>query len=192
MDRVPQELNAILREIEKALEAKLYYLAIAVALSVPDICASLEFDPDNPRRANMDTYAAWCDANIGASLKNLAGVDIYYLRCGVLHFGHFGHPKAKFNRVMFIGPESQFKAHDTIMNVNPGVSFGGIPAEQLRLSGRILLLDVFRFCQMIMSAAQEWSKAKAADPFVQRNLPNLVRYRPDGLPPFSIGVPTIA
>ena len=45
MDPVPIEITAILREIERAIEAKLYYLAIAVSLSVPDICACLEFDP---------------------------------------------------------------------------------------------------------------------------------------------------
>ena len=56
MDQVPQELTAILAEIEKALDAKLYYLAIAVALSVPDICACLEFDSQAPKWANRDTY----------------------------------------------------------------------------------------------------------------------------------------
>src|SRR6266446_2915631 len=63
MDKVPIEITAILHEIEKALGAKLYYLAIAVALSIPDICACLEFDPEDPQWANRDTYASWCDAN---------------------------------------------------------------------------------------------------------------------------------
>jgi hypothetical protein len=49
MDLVPIEISSILDEIDKAIEAKLYYLAIAVALSVPDICSCLEFDPDKPR-----------------------------------------------------------------------------------------------------------------------------------------------
>ncbi len=45
---MPPELEAIFREIEKALEAKLYYLAMAVSLSIPDICACLERDQDDP------------------------------------------------------------------------------------------------------------------------------------------------
>src|SRR5947209_8449883 len=149
MDQVPLELSSILHEIERALDAKLYYLAIAVALSVPDICASLEFDPANPRRANQDTYATWCDANIRPRFKNLTGEDIYRLRCGVLHFGHFGHDKAQFNRVMFIGPESAIKAHDVVVTVTPGVAFGGISAEDLGLSGKLLQLDAVRFCQTV-------------------------------------------
>jgi hypothetical protein len=39
----------------------------------------------------------------------------------VLHFGHFGHSKSKFNRVMFIAPESNIKVrHDIIATVMPG------------------------------------------------------------------------
>jgi hypothetical protein len=60
------------------------------------------------------------------------------------------------------------------------------------LSGLILHLDVVRFCQTIMDSARKWVISKAGDPFIERNLPNLVRYRPNGLPPFSVGVPTIA
>ena len=124
--------------------------------------------------------------------KNLTGVDLYRLRCGVLHFGHFQHPKSVFDRIMFIGPESNIKAHDVIATVNAGVSFGGISAASMNLEGRILQLGVLEFCRAIMDAASTWAIAKSSDPFVSRNLPRLVRYRPDGLPPFSVGVPTVA
>jgi hypothetical protein len=193
MTQVPPELSSILQEVEKALDAKLYYLAIAVALSIPDICACLEFDPDNPRRANGDTYAVWCDTNMQSAFNNLAGMDLFYLRCGVLHFGHFGHTKSKFNRVMFIGPESHIRVNrDSIATVMPGVHFSGISAEELRVSGKVLQIDLAYFCSAIMDAARTWAISKANDANVQRNLPNLVRYRPNGLPPFSIGVPTVA
>lgn len=192
IDSIPPELSAILQEIEKAIEAKLYYLAIAVALSVPDICASLEFDPDKPSWSSEKTYIAWCDANIGADFKNLSGVDLYRLRGGVLHRGNFDHPKSNFDRVMFIGPESQIRAHDIVVTVMPGVTFGGISAEALRISGKILQLDVLQFCKTITDASRRWVVSKTGDTHVKRNLPNLVRYRPNGLPPFSIGVPTVA
>lgn len=105
MDNVPTEISSLLLEIEKALEAKLYYLAIAVALSVPDICACLEFDPDKPKWATKASYVSWADANVVGRFRNLTGVDLFHLRGGVLHQGHFGHPKSAFDRVMFIGPK---------------------------------------------------------------------------------------
>ena len=105
MDRVPVEITALLREIEHALELKLYYMAIAVSLYLPDICACLEFDPVKPAWANWETYSKWADKNIGLAFKNLRGIDLYYLRCGVVHFGNFEHKKSVFDRVIFIGPE---------------------------------------------------------------------------------------
>jgi hypothetical protein len=152
----------------------------------------LECDPDKPIWATQDKYVAWCDKNLASQFKNLDGTDLFRIRGGILHQGHFDHPKSKFDRVMFIGPESRIKAHDVILTVSPGVKLGGFSVEELRLVGDILQLDVQRFCQSITEGARTWVIAKAADPFVKKNLPNLVRYRPNGLPPFSVGVPTIA
>ncbi|MCB2051446.1 MAG: hypothetical protein KDE63_08455 [Novosphingobium sp.] len=186
------ELEALLQEIEKAIDAKLYYLAIAVALSVPDVCSGLESDPENPKWQNQKTYAAWCDSNIGTKFNNLVGNDLYRLRGGVLHKGHFDHPKSQFNRVIFIGPESQIVAHDKIITVNEGVKLGGQDVAQLRLQGKVLLLGVVPFCEAISTSAREWYCAHAANEHVQKNIGRLVRFRPDGMPPFSVGIPTIA
>jgi hypothetical protein len=99
MNPTPVEIASILREVEHALELKLYYLAIAVSLSLPDICACLEFSPINPPRANMETYSRSADTNI--SFNELSGDDLYRRRCSVLHFGHFQHKKSIFDRVIF-------------------------------------------------------------------------------------------
>jgi hypothetical protein len=193
MDKIPIEITAILREIERAIDAKLYYLAIAVALSVPDICGCLEFDPKSRKTSNIKTYAPWCDDNIGPRFANLSGTDLWYMRCGVVHSGTFAHHKVPFGRVIFLTPDfSQFKAHDVILTVAPGIEFGGISVETLHVSGKILYMDVLKFCNTIMECARTWAIAKADDPFVQQNLPNLIRYRPEGLPPFMVGVPIIA
>jgi hypothetical protein len=93
---------------------------------------------------------------------------------------------------MFIGPESQIKVQgDVIMTVAPGIELGGTRVEDLRLAGKILSVDLVFFCRAIMDAAREWATANAGTSNVQRNLPNLVRYRPEGFPPFSVGVPTV-
>jgi hypothetical protein len=191
MDQVPEELASILREVEKALEAKLYYLAIAVALSVPDICSCLEFDPESPQWQNRKTYADWCNKNI-TGFQNLDGDDLYNLRGGVLHKGKFDHPKSKWNRVVFIGEGSSILMHDIILTIDPGVEIGGINAKELRMAGKVLGLSAVKFCRTIMDSARVWIISEADNPNVQKNLPLLVRYRPDGLPPFSVGVPTIA
>ncbi len=191
-DEVPEELAAILNEVERAIEAKLYYLAIAVALSLPDICSCLECDPSKPIWATSEKYITWCKTNLSGQFRNLDGTDLFRIRGGILHQGHFDHPKSKFDRIVFLGPESAFKAHDVIATIAPGITFSGVTVEELRIVGDVLQLDVLRFCRSIMDGARRWSVAKKSDPFVQENLPNLVRYRPNGLPPFSVGVPTVA
>ena len=191
LDKVPEELAAILKEIEKALEAKLYYLAIAVALSVPDICSCLEFAPENPRWQNRATYTEWCNKHI-TQFKNLDGDDLYNLRGGMLHKGKFDHPKSKWDRVIFIGEGSSVQMHDIVITVQPDVEFGGIGAKELRLAGRVLVMSVVAFCNTISDSARAWIVEEASNPNVQKNLPMLVRYRPQGLPPFSVGIPTIA
>jgi hypothetical protein len=192
MDKVPEELASILQEIEKALEAKLCYIAIAVALSLPDICACLEFDPENPSWANRETYTSWCNQHI-TGFKNLDGDDLYNLRGGVLHKGKFDHPKAKWNRVMFIGEGSPIQyPHDIVITVEPDVKFSGISAKDLRISGKILAMNAVAFCRVITGAARAWIISQSGNSNVQKNLPLLVRYRPHGLPPFTVGIPTIA
>jgi hypothetical protein len=60
------------------------------------------------------------------------------------------------------------------------------------VSGKLLEVNLLYFCRAIINAAQQWSVSKSRDPNVQANLQNLVRFRPEGLPPFSVGVPTVA
>jgi hypothetical protein len=193
MDNVPPELAAILKEIEKALEHKLYYLAIAVSLSIPDICARLELDEDEDPKQVGVLYCKWADANIAWRFQTIEGRDLYRFRCGVLHAGNLEHKKSSFDRVIFIGPESRIKMHDMVLTVDPDTTISGIKATDLRVAGKVLHMDVFLFCKAIMDAASEWVVASSkVNPNVRRNLPRLIRYRPDGLQPFSVGVPTVA
>ena len=164
---IPVELDGVLQEIEKALAAKLYYLAIAVALSVPDICACLEFDPDNPSRANRKTYADWCNNNI-RGMPRLTGDDLYNLRGGALHKGHFGHEKSQFNRVIFIGPESAIKMHGTLIS---GEMRLGPHAEIWK--GPILCLGVAEFCETIVDFSTRLGACREGRSFRAAKSPNV-------------------
>jgi hypothetical protein len=82
--------------------------------------------------------------------------------------------------------------HDMVITINSNVEFGGVSAKELRLEGKVLVMGVADFCQNIVTAARSWIIASFQNENVQKNLPLLVRYRPQGLPPFAIGVPVIA
>lgn len=170
-------LERILEDIEKALRAEFYYLAIAVSLTVPDICAALECDPAKIWVTEAK-YVAWCRTNLEPHYRHFTSEDCYRLRCGVLHQGKFGHPKTPYDNVYFGLPNTTgFVNHDGL------VEWGGKKGLQL---------DAQMFCQTMIAAVRNWLAKSVENPNIAVNLPHLVSLRPDGLPPFVQGIPVIA
>jgi hypothetical protein len=164
-------METILQEIDRALNTGLYYLAIAMALTVPDICAALE-SPNG--ETSGPKYKAWYNANLANQYPNITDADCWSLRCGVLHQGRCGHPQMQYGRILFTLPNSQNNVfHNNIIN-------------------DALNLDAVLFCRDVVASARHWFKGKQNDPIVQSNLPNLVQLRPQGLPPYMVGMPLIA
>lgn len=86
---------AIISDVDKALNAEAYLAALALMLTIPDICAKAEYGDSLGGRKR---YIKWFDKNIGqyncASEKEgepcmpyLSGELVYQLRCSVLHEG---------------------------------------------------------------------------------------------------------
>ena len=74
-------LELAFKEIEKAFEVGLFYLAIVVTLSIPDVCARLELPPD--ARVREKHYRAWMDAYF---LALHGGVNTAYAALNGLDF----------------------------------------------------------------------------------------------------------
>jgi hypothetical protein len=179
----------IFSEIEKALDAGLPYLAIVATLSIPDICARLELDPDRNIEGKKKHYVAWCQANFlqgGSDYMFFTGDDLYRIRCGVLHQAKpTGHRETRYKHILFIvrqpgGKLYHLNLQQAKLDLRPGWP------ENLAVD-----LDTATFCHDMISAARRWYEAKRNDPNVRANLPNVVRFRPEGYPPFRF-VPLIA
>lgn len=171
-------LEIILQDIERALQARLWYVALAVALSLPDICSLLEQPPDEAW-SKRKKYADWFDKNVGAKFFSLTGDDCYSLRGGVVHHGRFGHKKARFDRIAFTIPGS-------------GPRIGEILAEQGPMGDVALTMDLSMFCEKIIVSVREWFEANHGNANVRANPPNVVRLRPHGLFGVVHGVPVIS
>jgi hypothetical protein len=164
-------MEAILTEIDRALDAGLYYLAIALSLTLPDICGALE-SPDGG--ATRERFTAWYDTYLAQTYQSLTAADCYSLRCGVIHQGRFGDQKGQYSRVIF-----------TVPNPQKNVFHGNILNDAYNL-------DAVRFCHDLIDAVRTWYVAKKNDPNVAANIPKLVTYRPLGLTPYMVGMPLIA
>ena len=162
----PGPLEIIFEDIERAIRAELFYVAVAVTLSLPDICAGL-ISPQTDPFTNGKKYKAWCDENLAKRFTQLTSDDIYRLRCGVLHQGKFGHPQARFDRAMFVLPDrDRLMATGFMRNVG--------------VEGTLLAIDLVDFCRQIIEAARFWYEKVKDHPNVVMNVPYLVRNRPEG------------
>jgi hypothetical protein len=167
-------METIFAEVERALKAGLYYMAIANCLAIPDICAALE---SQDGKASPSRYRAWFDIWLAPLYPELTGDDLYCLRCGVVHQGTFGHPGMQYDRVIFtVG--GRIRVHRNRMKFGPGKS--------------VLSLDAEHFCRDVVAQASNWFARKQNDQIVAANMPKLFQFRPQGLAPYIVGAPLIA
>lgn len=165
-------LHNIFGEVDRSLEVGLYYAALSVTLSLPEICSRMEQE-DRTKARGVELYSAWFDKFLGDKYGSLTGEQCYYLRCGVVHHAEFSHRKFGYSRVLFSLPEKNGNYfHNNIIN-------------------DALNLDLNTFCRDVISAVEEWLSQNGEDPTVQRNLENLVSVREKGLRPYMVGMPII-
>ena len=174
---LPPSLEYVMQDIERAHKAQLYYVAVAVALSIPDICSALESDPANPY-TTPKSYVHWFDENVAGSFSLLDGLSCYRLRCGVLHQGKGQHSKMEYDRVLFVPPGA--------MTITEGLS-----ANNGGRAERVLMLGTSTFCTKMIEAGRTWYDRNRSSSNVQANMPNVVRYRPEGFAPHIVGFPVI-
>lgn len=164
-------MEGLTGEVERALSAKLYYLALVLTLSLPDVCAALASDDGQTSGLK---YKAWCDAWFLPAYPQITSLDLYSMRCGVVHQGRLGHPKMQYARVLFTLPNTSNNVfHQNIIN-------------------DALNLDAVIFCRDMAGAVARWYTAKQHDPNVMANLPRLVQFHEQGLAPYMVGMPLIA
>lgn len=166
-----------------ALAANLSYAAVSIALSLPDICSALETEFGHSRFGKIERrYKAWCQQYLEPKFGSLNADDCWTLRGGIVHNAMLSkHPKNKRGRLLLMPPNAQqLIIHETVVQ-----NCGDPPQSGLQIY-------VPHFCEMMMEAAAEWYEATADNPVVQENLPDLVRYRPEGMAPFTVGLPVIS
>jgi hypothetical protein len=172
-------LAAVLNDIQRAIEAKLYYPALLTALTVPDICVALALSKDVMVRGKH--YIAFVDRYTTPPTLGLDGQSCYRLRGGVVHRANMaGHAEFAATHVVFTVPD----ASGTLLH-----------AFSIRdeATGKIAtMFDLVSFCTTMTLAAKAWFEEHQDDPLVEENMKNLIRYCPNGLYPFVGGAPVVA
>lgn len=177
-----QPFEFVVNEINRCMRAGLPYAAIHMALSLPDVCSSLETEPNDDARYRVEKrYVSWCERYLSRHYQNFSPADCWALRGGVLHNGIFGaHGKSRYDDVLFGLPGSPNRIHDGLSTNNGGTNLTA------------LFLDSEMFCESMIKAAGEWLEANKDDAVVAANLPKLVSLRGKGVFPHAVGLPVIA
>lgn len=169
-------MEMILLEIERAVRSNFYFLAIALGLTLPDICSALQ---TKNGKTDDGLYRRW----VKKYLKGIPGLspsDCWSLRCGVIHEGSLRIKNEQKHRVIF-----------TLPHPSGARMLGGFTIIHEREGVRALQVDAIQFCEEKIAGVRVWYQDLAEDPVVLKNLPGLVRFRPYGMYPFYAGIGVI-
>lgn len=153
-------MELILKEIERAVDLEIYYLALAMALTLPDMCAALASSSGETTR---DLYIEWYEENLANVLPWMTAKDCWKMRSAVLHQGKTGHPHMQHPRVLFTLPNSK-----------------GVQISNNMVDGA-LNFYVPTFCRDVVGVTRAWLQANKDEENVVRNMPNMVQLRPNGV-----------
>ncbi len=177
---LPASLESILGEIQKALNAKLYYPALIANLTLPEICVGLELPPES-RTVKKNDYIGFIDKHGGGIIAmGVNGEQCYQLRCGLVHRGgSAAHPENEITHYIFTTPESGSTVH-------------GVPLVDQGGAFHAKFLDIIIFCSSMRDAVKTWHQAVKHNPKVALNAERILSLRPDGVFPIVVGRSVLA
>lgn len=168
-------MRELLRQIEAALDANLYYLALFASLALPDICGAID---SLDGVATGSKYKDWFDKYVAPKYlryghQYLTGADCYHFRCSLLHQGSSQIQHSNYSRVIFIEPpEDELTPH-------------------LNLVGEALNVDLRIFCNDIIRSIREWLDRVENTRAYEINYDKFMRWYAQGLPQHGIDRPVI-
>jgi len=153
-------MERLTNSIKAALDNRNWYAALALALTMPDICGKL----DHPDMASSRRYPAWFDqwlsakytAYVGPARERvvlLSGNDCYALRCSYLHQGADEISGQRCRDVLssfhFCEPERNNIVHNNQVTMGDG--------------SIALQLQVDIFCADMIDAVHRWLDVQSQD-----------------------------
>ena len=167
-------MEELLSQIKKALDYKLYLVALQATLTILDICAKLTIKKGDTHKPN---YIKWYEENI-ENKQQLTGEECYAFRCAMLHEGRMQHKEMEHSRIIFLVPNNNY--------IFSGNIFGNINGQNA------INIDLPLFCNEMINCALKWWETNKNNETVKKNYEKIVKYHAGGLSPFIVGVPVIA
>lgn len=138
---LPLELGSILDDMNNCIIARLYYPALLVALTLPEICSAMQLP--NTTMIRDKHYIPFVDKYTTPADLGIDGLDCYRMRGGLIHRASLArHPSADFTHVIFTIPETK------------NLSMHAFSIEAGDKSA--VMLDLISFCRTMEIAVRRW------------------------------------
>jgi hypothetical protein len=154
------KFSALLEQIERSVNHKLYYVAVMASLAIPDIGGAIN---SNNGRTNKCEYVKWFNKYASPKYKVLNeqclnGEECYYLRCSMLHQGTTQNEKLT-------------KYLDIILCEVPQTL---TPFPLFVTKNKVLLIEPKSFCNNMVFAAYDWLDEVHNEELFKKNTKNLM------------------
>ncbi len=149
-------VDQLVKEIRKALENELYFVALNSALTLPDICGKVAY----PNKSCGQRYILWYDEEIGKYEKKpcnkenmpyLSGKVIYSLRCSLLHEGNPNVDSKKASIDHFSLVVEKEKPFNAYVDASLVKQLGDTQVREYRMNVR-------RICMILCETAESYYK----------------------------------
>lgn len=161
----------LINDIQKAMDASAYCIALMGALTLPDICSAMEC-PDG--LSSAERYENWFNIRVARHYPGeLNGKQCYAYWCRMFHpSAARAEERQGAERHAFVVPGST--EINTVFRAN-----------------RVVYLDLGVFCRQVGDAANSWLKAvKWTEPF-ETNCARILTIHPMGIPGSVVRWPMI-
>ncbi len=146
-------IETYVNDIKQSISNELFFPALSLALTLPDICGSIEF----PNKQISERYIGWYDRYIGNHLKEMAdniSMDKPYLSGEVVYnlrntFLHNGHPGVDVKKIKDDG--NRINKFYLIVGDNP--LFNEVAFTIKDIQCKVILVDVSFLCESICDSA---------------------------------------
>lgn len=169
-------MEHLIAAVRDALAKESWYAALALSLTLPDTCASIE-DP-GPHKSSRRTIA-WFDAHAAKYFRPsppvgqqfLTGEDFWKLRCSFLHQGDFDVDPGVSPSHMF-SALNRVKLRVSNRAMMPARSMVSLSEESSETSYDLMVSDLGEW---ICRAVEEWLSVARADSTKSKRLVELAR-----------------
>lgn len=159
-----------LDEIEKALQNKLYIMALTSTLALPDICACLELDDPSTTGNVKARYIAWY-SKYAEQYCYLNSDLCYKYRCSMIHSNR-SEIDADCEKVAFFLPPV-----NTVFNACE-IQITYKDEQGNDITDRAITIDYETFINGMIKAVKEWRLIALNTPNYQKNSKDLLQIRP--------------